>query len=61
MILFGTEYWNPPGDGSAGRGKKVYPLLMKLGAEQGFAHLVRVSDSVEEIAEIIRHPPGLGN
>jgi predicted Rossmann-fold nucleotide-binding protein len=65
MILFGTEYWNPPGDGAAGRGKKVYPLLMKLGAEQGFAHLVRVSDSVEDIAEIIRHPPGppigLGN
>lgn len=54
MILFGTEYWNPPGDGTAGRAKKVYPLLRKLAAEEGFGDLVRVTDSIEEIAEIIR-------
>ena len=64
MILFGSEYWN--GDGP--HSKKVYPLLMKLAAEEGFAHLVRVSDSIDEIADIIRTPPeagprprGLGN
>ncbi len=57
MILFGSDYWNPPGDGVAGRGKKVYPLLMKLAEEEGFAHLVRVSDSIGDIAEFIRNPP----
>ncbi|HEY3056415.1 MAG TPA: hypothetical protein VGK31_10850 [Thermoanaerobaculia bacterium] len=57
MILFGTEYWNPPGDGSAGRGKKVYPLLVKVAAEEGFAHLIRVTDSIDEIAEWVRNPP----
>lgn len=54
MILFGVDYWNPPGDGTAGRSKKVYPLLMKVAAEAGFAHLVRVTDSIEEIAAMIR-------
>ena len=57
LILFGTEYWNPPGDGTAGRGKKVYPLLLKLAAEEGFEELIKVTDSIEEIAEIIRNPP----
>ena len=57
MILFGVEYWNPPGDGTAGNSKKVYPLLMKLAAEAGFAHLVLASDSIEEIAAMIRTPP----
>ena len=57
MILFGVDYWNPPGDGTAGNSKKVYPLLMKLAAEAGFAHLVRVTDSIEEIADMIRTPP----
>ncbi len=60
IILFGTEYWNPPGDGVAGRSKKVYPLLVKLAAEEGFANLVRVTDSIEEIAGIIRNHNGLG-
>ena len=57
MILFGVDYWNPPGDGVAGRSKKVYPLLMKLAEEAGFAHLVRTTDSIEEIATVIRTPP----
>ena len=57
MILFGSAYWNPPGDGIAGRAKKVYPLLMKLAKEEQFAHLVSVSDSVDEIAGFIRNPP----
>jgi predicted Rossmann-fold nucleotide-binding protein len=57
MILFGSGYWDPPGDGTAGRAKKVYPLLMKLGLEAGFAHLVKVSDSIDEIATMIRNPP----
>jgi predicted Rossmann-fold nucleotide-binding protein len=57
LILFGSEYWNPPGDGVAGSGKKVYPLLMKLGVEAGFAHLICVSDSIDEIADMIRNPP----
>ncbi len=60
IILFGTEYWNPPGDGVAGRGKKVYPLLVKLAAEEGFANLVTVADSIDEIAGIIRNHNGLG-
>lgn len=58
MILFGAEYWNPPGDGTAGKSKKVYPLLLKLAAEEGFAELIRVTDSIEEIAEMVRNPPG---
>lgn len=57
MILFGAGYWNPHGDGVAGPAKKVYPLLMKLAEEAGFAHLVRVTDSIEEIATMIRTPP----
>ncbi len=67
MILFGTEYWNPPGDGTTGRAKKVYPLLMKLAEEAGFGQLVTVTDSIDEIAAIVRDPPspatgpGLGN
>ena len=66
LILFGSAYWNPPGDGTAGRAKKVYPLLMKLGLEAGFGHLIKVSDSIDEIAGMIRNPPpppkdGLGN
>ena len=55
MILFGVEYWNPPGDGTAGRGMKVYPLLIKVAAEQGFANLIRVTDSIEEIAAFVRN------
>lgn len=58
MILFGTAYWNPPGDGTAGNSKKVYPLLLKLATEEGFAELIRVTDSIDEIAEMVRHPPG---
>ncbi len=57
LILFGTAYWNPPGDGLAGKSKKVYPLLLKLAAEEGFADLVKVTDSIEEIADIIRKAP----
>ncbi|HEX9164025.1 MAG TPA: hypothetical protein VF980_20125 [Thermoanaerobaculia bacterium] len=57
MILFGTDYWNPPGDGTAGRSKKVYPLLLKLAKEEGFANLVCVTDSIEDIANMIRNPP----
>jgi predicted Rossmann-fold nucleotide-binding protein len=54
LILFGREFWNPPGDGTAGRSKKVYPLLQKLAAEEGFSNLVCVTDSIEEIADLIR-------
>ncbi|HEV8658332.1 MAG TPA: hypothetical protein VGS96_06855 [Thermoanaerobaculia bacterium] len=54
MILFGSEYWNPPGDGTTGRSKKVYPLLMKIAAEEGFADLIQVTDSIDEIADIVR-------
>jgi len=57
LILFGTEYWNPPGDGMAGRSKKVYPLLLKLAEEEGFGDLIKVTDSIDEIAEMIRNPP----
>lgn len=57
MILFGSAYWNPPGDGAAGKAKKVYPLLMKLAEEAGFAQLVKVTDSIDEIAALVRNPP----
>jgi predicted Rossmann-fold nucleotide-binding protein len=60
IILFGATFWNPPGDGTAGRSKKVYPLLVKLAAEEGFANLVHVTDSIEEIAAIVRNHNGLG-
>lgn len=49
MILFGRQYWTED--------KQVYPLLMTLAAEKGFAHMVLVSDSIEEIAEFVRNPP----
>lgn len=45
MILFGTVFWNALG---------VYPLLAKLAAQAGFENLVAVSDSVDEIAGMIR-------
>jgi len=54
MILFGSDYWNPPGDGTAGRSKKVYPLLMKTAQEEGFGHLIHVTDSIDEIAGVVR-------
>ena len=57
LILFGKEYWNPPGDGTAGNAKKVFPLLQKLAAEEGFANMVAVTDSIEEIADMIRKRP----
>jgi predicted Rossmann-fold nucleotide-binding protein len=57
MILMGADYWNPPGDGMAGKAKKVYPLLLKLAKEAGFGELVCVTDSIDEIAELVRNPP----
>jgi predicted Rossmann-fold nucleotide-binding protein len=58
MILYGSDYWNPPDDRLAGdRRKNVFPLLMQLASEAKFEHLVRISDSVEEIVDFIRHPP----
>ncbi len=44
MILYGSEYWERKG---------VVQLLMTLAEEKGFADLVKVSDSVDDIAEFI--------
>ncbi len=49
MILFGSDYWHRKG---------VYALLMKLAEEKNFAHLVKISDSVEDIADFIRMSSG---
>jgi len=45
MILFGTDFW---------KGAAVFPVLEKLAKEGGFEHQVAISDSIEEIAAMIR-------
>ncbi|MBX7187029.1 MAG: hypothetical protein K1Y01_17955 [Vicinamibacteria bacterium] len=57
MVLLGTEYWNRDSTASgASRAKPVWPLLRQLGAEKGFAHLLRLTDDLDEIVRFLRDP-----
>ena len=44
MVLFGSEYW---------KNKGAYTLLMNLAQQKDFAHLIKLSDSVDEIASFL--------
>jgi predicted Rossmann-fold nucleotide-binding protein len=61
MILFGSDYWNPPAMPSppSDRRKQVYPLLYKLAAEKGFTDRVVVTDAAREVLQVITaYSPG---
>jgi hypothetical protein len=55
MVLLGTDYWNRT-DGTPARpgAKTVWPLLRQLGEEKGFAHLLRLSDDIDEIVAFLK-------
>lgn len=54
MILLGTEYWNREGDAhGSSMAKPLWPLLRQLGAEKGFAHLLRLTDDLDEIVDFL--------
>lgn len=56
MVLLGVSYWNREPDGpGAGFGKSVWPLLRQLGSEKGFAHLLLLSDDLDQIVDFIRN------
>lgn len=58
MILLGSEYWNRDVSKSeASNAKPVWPLLKQLGAEKGFAHLLRITDDLDEIVKFLTDPP----
>lgn len=62
MVLLGTEYWNR--DASKERGsnaKPVWPLLLQMGEEKGFAHLLRLTDDLEEIVRFLLDPGPRGS
>lgn len=60
MILLGTRYWDLKAGEAAARGAKpVWPLLLQLGQEKGFAHLLRLSDDLDEIVTFIASSPGV--
>ena len=55
MVLLGGSYWNRAPDAPGNTpGKSVWPLLRQLGAERGFAHLLLLSDDLDEIVAFIR-------
>ena len=57
MVLLGATYWNRSAtDGAAPGGKSVWPLLLQLATEKGFAHLLRLSDDLEDIVRFISKP-----
>ena len=56
MVLLGTEYWNRDPSKEGSKAKPVWPLLLQLGAEKGFAHLLRLTDDLEEIVRFLLDP-----
>lgn len=58
MVLLGSRYWNRSDFGQVSpKDKPVWPLLQQLGSEKGFGHLLKLTDSVDEIVEFISNPP----
>ncbi len=57
MVLLGTRYWNRDvSKTEASSAKPVWPLLQQLGAEKGFAHLLRLTDDLDEIVRFLLDP-----
>jgi predicted Rossmann-fold nucleotide-binding protein len=54
MVLLGSRYWNrDPESDARSKGKSAWPLLQQLGAEKGFAHLLRLTDDLDEVVSFI--------
>ena len=57
MVLLGASYWNRDVTRDDGSGDKpVWPLLHQLGKEKGFAHLLRLTDDLDEIVSFLVDP-----
>lgn len=57
MVLLGSSYWNRGGAGGDSKGAKpVWPLLLQLGKEKGFADLLRLADDPDEIVNFLLDP-----
>jgi hypothetical protein len=62
MVLLGTRYWNRDvSKEETSRAKPVWPLLKQLGAEKGFAHLLRLTDDLDEIVRFLLDPGPRGS
>jgi predicted Rossmann-fold nucleotide-binding protein len=62
MVLLGTRYWNRDvSKADASSAKPVWPLLQQLGAEKGFAHLLRLTDDLDEIVRFLLDPGPRGS
>ncbi len=58
MVLLGAQYWNRDiSKSDPSMAKPVWPLLQQLGVEKGFAHLLRISDDLDEIVSFLTGPP----
>lgn len=58
MVLLGSRYWNRSGFGQVNpKDKPVWPLLQQLSSEKGFGHLVKLTDSIDEIVAFVSNPP----
>lgn len=54
MVLLGASYWNRGGTEEDAKGAKpVWPLLLRMGEEKGFAHLLRITDDLDEIVSFL--------
>jgi predicted Rossmann-fold nucleotide-binding protein len=58
MVLLGAKYWNrdPTTSQGATNAKPAWPLLLQLGEEKGFAHLLRLTDDLDEIVRFLLDP-----
>lgn len=61
MILFNTEYWNPPAvnfNNAADKKKQAYLLLHKLATEKKFDDYLFLTDDAVAVVKFIKeHPP----
>jgi len=57
MVLLGASYWNRDASkNEASNAKPVWPLLLQLGEEKGFAPLLRITDDLDEIVSFLLDP-----
>jgi predicted Rossmann-fold nucleotide-binding protein len=56
MVLLGVNYWNRDPANVGSNAKPVWPLLRQLGEEKGFAHLLRLTDDLDEIVRFLLDP-----
>jgi predicted Rossmann-fold nucleotide-binding protein len=58
MVLLGSRYWNPSGFKPVNpKAKPVWPLLQQLGSEKKFGHLIKLTDSIDEVVAFLSNPP----